>query len=223
MHPPALLVMTKPALPGRVKTRLAATLGPGAAARLHAAFFEDLVERLSSGPWELRTYWALEPGEALPARGFRQRGADLGARLFHAFSEQAGRPFAAAIGSDHPELDGGTVRAAFAALEAGADVALGPARDGGYYLVALRPDEVRRELFEGIDWSTDRVFAQTLANCARLGLAVARLEVGEDVDTPADLERLAARLAARPGSCRRTEELLAELGFPRRPEVACAS
>ncbi len=158
-----------------------------------------------------------------PAPGLRQRGADLGERLFHSLADQAGRPFAAAVGSDHPELEPSAVAAAFAALEAGADVALGPARDGGFYLIALRPDEVRRELFEEIEWSTGRVLEQTLARCERLGFKVARLEVGEDVDTPADLERLAVRLTARPGRCPRTEALLAELGLPRKPEVACAS
>lgn len=223
MPPPALLVMTKPALPGRVKTRLAAALGPEAAAGLHAAFLDDLVERLRTGAWELRVCWALEPGEEPPAPGLRQRGADLGERLYHALADQAGRPFAAAVGSDHPELEPGAVAAAFAALEAGADVALGPARDGGYYLIALRPDGVPRGLFEGIEWSTGRVLDQTLARCRRLGLEVARLEIGEDVDTLADLERLAARLAVRPGRCPRTEALLAELDLPPRPEVACAS
>lgn len=223
MPPSALLVMTKPAIPGRVKTRLAAQLGAKDAARLHAAFLDDLTERLSTGPWRLLTYFALEPGEPTPAGGLRQRGADLGARLHSAFAEQSRWPLAAMVGSDHPELAASSVAAAFAALEAGADVVLGPARDGGYYLIALRPAQLRRGLFEGVAWSTERVLEQTLARCAELELEVAQLAPGEDVDTPADLDRLAGRLAARPGSCPRTEALLIELGRLPEPEAACAS
>lgn len=223
----ALLLMTKPALPGRVKTRLAAALGAETAARLHAAFLADLAARLRApAAWDLVPCWALEPGETVPAEppaGRRQRGADLGERLLDAFARLPGHELAAAIGSDQPELGAGTVEAAFAALERGADVVLGPARDGGYYLIALRPARLRRELFEAIPWSTERVLSVTRARCRALGLEVAELEPAEDVDTPDDLERLALRLAGRRGLCPRTEALLVELGRLPRREVACAS
>src|SRR4029077_14050553 len=94
-----------------------------------------------------------------------------------------------------------------------ADVALGPAEDGGYYLIAVRPGALSRRLFEGIAWSTERVLAQTLERCRELGLRVAMLPMAADVDTPDDLRRLAARLGEEPEggcpACPRTRELLA--------------
>ena len=91
---------------------------------------------------------------------------------------------------------------------------LGPAEDGGYYLIALRPEAVRPRLFEGIAWSTDQVLAATLDRCRELGLRVELLPEASDVDTPEDLRRLAARMAEEGDlACPRTHALLASLGF----------
>jgi hypothetical protein len=208
-----LLLFTKPARAGRVKTRLIGDLSAGEAAELHAAFLADLVERLGKGDFTLRLAWALEPGDELPAGpvpGVRQSGAGLGDRLFRALSEAAREaPFVAALGSDHPTLPLALAHRAFAALEAGADVVLGPAEDGGYYLIALRAAAVRRRLFDGIAWSTPGVLATTLERCRELGLAVELLPAAADVDTPEDLRRLAASLAAGDLDCPHTRGLLA--------------
>lgn len=235
-----LLLFTKPARPGRVKTRL--TRGPGAltpvqAARLHAAFLGDLAARLlpatGRGEMRLRVAWALDDDEPLPdlyatvapvgrlspppgaaVDAIRQQGADLGARLFHALAgaseDHAGG--VAAVGSDHPTLPLGRVRSAFNLLADGSDVVLGPADDGGYYLIALRRAALRRRLFEAVPWSTGGVLAATEARCRELGLRLARLPTGHDVDEPADLERLAAQLAAPGGEP-------PPLGRPRRASV----
>lgn len=218
-----LLLFTKPARPGRVKTRLVGELTPEQAARLHQAFLEDLLERLClgsrRGAFELQIAWALDPGEAVPegpapgVSGVRQEGEGLGERLFRALSaaaEEAGA--VAALGSDHPTLPLEIVHRAFEAVEAGADVAVGPAEDGGYYLIALGAGAVSPRLFEGIAWSTGGVLAATLDRCRELGLEVERLPEAADVDTPDDLRRLAQRLAADPGACPRTRALLAEWG-----------
>jgi rSAM/selenodomain-associated transferase 1 len=226
-----LLLFTKPAREGRVKTRLIGDLTAGQAAELHAAFLDDLLARLTGGSFELDLAWAIEPGEALPGdfwpgagsvRHVRQVGAGLGERLFSALAA-ASRDVAvvAALGSDHPTVEAALIERAFAAVEAGADVALGPAEDGGYYLIALAAGAVRRRLFEDVPWSTGSVLAATLARCAELGLAVELLPVAADVDTPADLARLAASLApAGPAAagCPRTRALLA--GWQRLPAVA---
>ncbi len=204
------MVFTKPARPGRVKTRLIGELDAEQAAALHAAFLSDLLERLAGGGFDLRIAWALEPGEeAPPAPGFRQEGGDLGERLFHGLARAArdhGR--VAAVGSDHPDLPLATVERAFAELET-AEIVLGPAEDGGYYLVGARAEALRPELFEGIAWSTGGVFEATVERCQRLGLRLARLPVAADVDTPADLERLAAALERGEADCPRTRALLA--------------
>ncbi len=214
-----LLVFSKPAIPGRVKTRLLPALSARRAAELHGAFLADLCARLAAVPGLVtRLAWAVNDGEPLPPSSLpavRQRGADLGERLFAALAEAAAEhELVAAVGSDHPELAVSCVEEAFAALAAGADVALGPAIDGGYYLVALRRRALSPRLFAGVPWSTDRVLAVTLARCGELGLDVSLLPPAADVDTPEDLARLARALRdpATP-PCPRTAALLAEWGM----------
>ncbi|HSS52484.1 MAG TPA: TIGR04282 family arsenosugar biosynthesis glycosyltransferase [Thermoanaerobaculia bacterium] len=215
-----LLLFTKPARAGKVKTRLIGDLTPADAARLHAAFLDDLLARLRGGDFELRIAWALDPEEEIPAGpvpGVRQRGSDLGERLFRALSAAAasgdGTGAVAAVGSDHPTIPLDLVHRAFASVEAGTDVVLGPAEDGGYYLIALRAGAVSPRLFADIAWSTEQVLPATLARCRELGLTVELLPTASDVDTPADLRRLAARMAGSDLGCPRTRELLGSLGF----------
>lgn len=210
-----LLLFTKPAREGRVKTRLIGDLTPAEAAALHTAFLEDLLDRLREGSFDLRLAWALDPGEPVPAGAFsgvpgvRQEGDDLGERLYKTLSAAAAEvPAVAALGSDHPTLPLEVVHDAFERLEAGADAVLGPAEDGGYYLIALRAAAVMPRLFEGIAWSTDRVFPETLARCQELGLRIELLPQAADVDTPDDLRRLATRLIAGDLGCPRTRGLL---------------
>ncbi len=210
-----LLLFTKPAREGGVKTSLIGDLTAAEAAALHAAFLEDLLDRLRAGSFDLRLAWALDPGEPVPAGpfsgvpGVRQEGENLGERLFRTLLAAAAEaPAVAALGSDHPTLPLEVVHDAFERLEAGADVVLGPAEDGGYYLIGLRAAAVVPRLFEEIAWSTDRVFADTLARCRELGLRVELLPQAADVDTPDDLRRLAARLVAGDLGCPRTRGLL---------------
>lgn len=214
-----LLLFTKPAREGTVKTRLIGDLTAAEAAALHAAFLADLLDRLREGEFELRLAWALEGDEAVPVGavpGVRQEGSDLGERLYRALSAAAGEAEAvAALGSDHPTLPLELVHRAFERVEAGADVVLGPAEDGGYYLIALRAGAMAPRLFAEIAWSTDQVFPATLARCAELGLAVELLPMAADIDTPADLRRLAARMAEDDLGCPRTRSLLDSMGFLR--------
>jgi rSAM/selenodomain-associated transferase 1 len=219
----AVLLFTKPAVAGRVKTRLIGALTAGQASELHAAFLGDLVERLSGGRFALIPVWALaahEPIPEVPPRGRRQEGGDLGQRLRHSFTElffarggEARAAFALAIGSDLPELEPRRIERAFELLASGADVVCGPARDGGYYLIGLRAGALRVPLFEGIAWSTDAVLTQTLARCRAAGLEVTLLPEEEDIDAAAALERFAGRLAAGEcAACPRTSALLALWG-----------
>jgi uncharacterized protein len=211
--PRRLLLFTKPAREGRVKTRLIGDLTAAEAAELHAAFLADLLDRLREGDFELRLAWALEPDEEVPegpVPGMRQEGSDLGERLYRALST-AESGAVAALGSDHPTLPLDLVHRAFETLEtpeAGADVVLGPAEDGGYYLIALRAGAVHPRLFEDVAWSTDRVLPATLERCRELGLAVELLPEASDVDTPEDLRRLAERMADSDLGCPRTRSLL---------------
>lgn len=197
-----------------MKTRLIGALDARQAAALHDAFVGDLTERLSGGRFELRVAWALEPGEeppdcALPA--LRQEGDGLGERLFRGLAAVAAEcRWVAAVGSDHPELPLARVEEAFARLEAGADVVLGPAEDGGYYLIAVAAEALRPALFEEIPWSTSAVLATTVERCRSEGLRFELLALGRDVDTPRDLERLGRELAGSAEHCPRTLALLAD-------------
>jgi rSAM/selenodomain-associated transferase 1 len=208
-----VMVFSKPALPGRVKTRLIGELSDVQAASLHAAFLDDLLERLARGRFDLRVAWAVDPAVPLPVspvRALRQSVGDLGHRLYRGLSEVA-RTFSAvaAIGSDHPEIPLSLVHRAFDKLGGGADIALGPADDGGYYLIALRRDALRPEIFQGIPWSSSAVLEVTLDRCRELELKIALLPTGSDVDTPADLDRLCKRLREDATlDCPRTRRLL---------------
>ena len=88
------------------------------------------------------------------------------------------------IGTDAPGVDAALVRSAFAALES-ADCVIGPAEDGGYYLIGLRQNHPT--LFQDIEWSTPRVFEQTLAHASSAGLSIETLETLVDVDVLEDL------------------------------------
>ncbi len=211
-----LVLFTKPAVPGRVKTRLIGELTAEQAAELHAAFVEDALASLAGPGHELRVAWALAEGEQPPAcrvPGFRQAGRDLGERLYRGLHRAAaGHRRVAAVGSDHPDLPVALVEEAFGRLESGGRVVLGPAADGGYYLIALRGEDLQRELFEGVAWSTPAVLEQTVARCRLLGLEPSLLAEWSDVDRPDDLARLTAALANGGPSCPRTRRLLAAWG-----------
>jgi rSAM/selenodomain-associated transferase 1 len=110
----------------------------------------------------------------------------LGARMAHAFGEAfgAGAGRVAVIGTDCPGLSAALLRQAFALL-ASHDLVVGPATDGGYYLLGM--NELQSDLFENKQWSTASVLPDTLADAARLGLRVAQLPALADVDSAADL------------------------------------
>jgi len=163
---------------------------------------EDVVREASGGAYEMIVAWALSPNESIPddwpatgLRSWRQAGADLGERLFLAL-RRAGRSYdsLAAIGTDDPGLSRRRIEEAFDELDAGADVVLGPARDGGYYLIAMRNGVVKRPLFSGIQWGTEHVLEQTVERCRAGRLTVHMLPSEADVDTIEDVRRLAAAL-----------------------------
>jgi hypothetical protein len=133
------------------------------------------------------------PGSLL----FAVEGADVGRCLRVAIARllRAGFSPVVAVNSDGPTLPARYIEQAVERLS-GSDVVLGPAEDGGYYLVGVRQEQPG--LFANIEWSSPRVRAQTLERAAALGLNVAELPAWYDIDTPAEFERLRAELAARP-------------------------
>ncbi len=199
-----LLVFAKAPEPGRVKTRLARTIGEEKAAALYRRVGRQVVDQLRGGPY--RTVVCYAPADAddsvrawLGPHGvvFRPQGpGDLGARMAEAFDDafdDADR--VCIVGTDAPEVDRAVVREAFRALER-ADLVLGPARDGGYYLMALRRPVP--ELFRDVPWSTGDVLDATLERARCLGLDVTLLDERSDIDTADDLDPgTLARLRSR--------------------------
>jgi len=118
-----------------------------------------------------------------------QRDGDLGQRMSAALQESLGRGsgHAVLIGTDCVDVDRSLILKAFQNLEK-ADLVLGPAKDGGYYLIGCK--QVYPEIFTGIDWSTERVFSQTLEIAEKLKLRVAYLPELEDIDTEKQLWKI---------------------------------
>ena len=193
-----LVIFAKPAQPGRVKTRLIGAVSPAQAAALHTAFLADLIEEMLPGEFDLRLAWALESGDERPTSevpSMLQRGTDLGDRLHQGLRDLSARyPRVAVVGSDHPMLRVSLVQQAFDKLGEGTDVVLGPAEDGGYYLMAVQSHVLSAELFREIPWSTSAVLETTLRRCRALELRVEMLSTVPDVDTPEDLSRLVTEL-----------------------------
>lgn len=199
-----VVVFARAPVAGAAKTRLAPRLGADGAARLHAALVERTVRTALDaglGPVEL----CCAPDVAHPffahcAARYRialaaQEPGDLGARMHAALARVAPQAGGALlIGSDCPAMTAGYLRAAAAALTAGADAVLGPAEDGGYVLIGLR--RAAAEVFEAIAWGAPDVLAATRARLAALGWRWRELAALWDVDRPQDLDRLVERIDA---------------------------
>ena len=216
---PALLcVFARAPEPGRVKTRLG--LDGQAAAALHLALCDDTC-RLTRGLAARRqlavasdatdrSLVALAEREGMDVMA--QRGEDLGERLHAAIDEglRDGADRVVVIGSDAPHAPPALIAEALAALDK-VDCVLGPAEDGGYWLVGAR--RPLPTLFAGIAWGTDAVLAQSLERLAAAGASWRLVGGCWDVDTPADLARLARLLVDDPAGAPATYAALAELGI----------
>ena len=193
-----LLIFAKAPIPGRVKTRLAGSLGARGAAELYKKLLRRTLAIADAArlcPIELWCAPDARHGFFVACRrdyGMRlrrQSAGDLGRRMNHALN----RPLtdgshAVLIGGDCVSLGIAELRAAFAQLAAGRDAVIGPAADGGYVLIGL--GQRCPALFRSIAWSTPTVLAATRRRLQRAGADWAELPLGWDVDTPTDLRRL---------------------------------
>ncbi|MBI2821277.1 MAG: TIGR04282 family arsenosugar biosynthesis glycosyltransferase [Acidobacteria bacterium] len=212
---PAIALFARTPVPGRVKTRLQTVLTAEQALALHVACMEDLCEQLAplAGTFEIFLFQS-EPG-ALPERCRRyparlQAGAGLGERMERAAESllKAGHPAVIFLGTDLPHLDPARLAETLCALQR-CQVVIGPTRDGGYYLLALK--RLYRELFCDIEWGSSSVLAETLRRLQRVDVAFEMLPVDFDLDVPEDLKRF----LQAPGRIRapRTLELLLRFGI----------
>ncbi|OGX91133.1 TIGR04282 family arsenosugar biosynthesis glycosyltransferase [Hymenobacter coccineus] len=196
MPTPHLLVFAREPVLGRVKTRLAAGIGPAAALAVYRELLA-LTAAAVAGAQIPATLWLAEapavgdpaqPRPEWPGLPWRvQPAADsLGGRMAQAFGEAfaAGAGRVVIIGTDCPGLSAELLRQAFDQLLRH-EVVVGPAADGGYYLLGM--NKLKAELLANKAWSTASVLPDTLADAARLGLRVAQLPTLSDVDSAADL------------------------------------
>jgi len=212
----AIAVMAKAPVPGRVKTRLAPPLMPDMAAALSAAFLRDITENIVLAAREIpiRGYVAYAPaGSAALFDGMLAEGTGFvladgagvaapevegfGRCLLHAAQSlfAQGHDAVCLLNSDSPNLPTALLGQAAAALaEDGDRVVLGPAEDGGYYVLGIKAPH--RRLFEDITWSTGEVARQTRARARALGLAVVELDPWYDIDDGAALRRLCRDLTS---------------------------
>lgn len=198
------LVFAKAPDPGRVKTRLVPPLTEGAAAVLAARLARRmLATACAAGVGEVRLCCAPDVRHPFFDLCRRQLGValvpqakgDLGARMSQAFRDALGHHEAALlVGTDVPDASEADFRIAAGALAADADAVLGPATDGGYWLLGLRRHDPA--LFAAMPWGTQRVAAFTRERMAALGWRVVELAPRDDLDRPEDL----ARLRQRPGA-----------------------
>jgi rSAM/selenodomain-associated transferase 1 len=215
----AIAVMAKAPRPGQAKTRLCPPLRPEQAAQLSAAFLRDITENIALAARAVPIHGAVAYAPAGQERAFDGHLADgtmlvladgslsvppdvqgFGRSLFHAVQRLFACGYGAVclVNSDSPTLPTSLlIEAASALLASGERVVLGPADDGGYYLIGMNKPHAR--LFANIAWSTDSVAATTHARAAALGLDVVTLSTWFDVDDMGSLARLLVETQRHPG------------------------
>lgn len=200
-------MFVKRPMAGSVKTRMAAAIGDDAAARLYRAFVIDLADRFRG--LAARRIFAITPNDEATRSEFEQLSAgdyeiwsqppgSLGDRLL-VFFEAFDHGSTIVIGSDSPTLPMSLVTEAAVRLDR-ANVVLGPAADGGVYLIGIRSAAgsssmfAQKKLFDNVEWSTSRVCEQLCRQAELIGASLELLPPWFDVDELEDLERLAVEI-----------------------------
>ena len=190
-----IIIFTRYPTPGASKTRLIPALGADGAADLQRKMTEYILKELQKlqGTVDIEIcYTGASNTEMLSWLGnnykySEQRAGDLGDRMLQAFSDSFNNGYKSivVIGADCPSITNKVLHNAFIALESN-DVVLGPATDGGYYLIGLHA--ANSEIFKGIKWSTDTVLSDTKNNIYQQNLKLHLLEELSDIDEPDDLQ-----------------------------------
>jgi len=197
-----LIIFTRYPEPGKTKTRMIPELGAEGAADLQRRMTDHLVSKVKTLIEQryLSVEIRFQGGSARLMRqwqgsGFsyhRQGRGDIGRRMLRALADgfQDGHTSIVIIGADIPDISPAIIQHAFDGLQK-TNLVLGPAADGGYYLIGIQKADGHQaypELFEAISWGTNRVLAQTIATADRLGIGYALLDTLADVDRPEDLK-----------------------------------
>ncbi|HTE23839.1 TIGR04282 family arsenosugar biosynthesis glycosyltransferase [Flavitalea sp.] len=187
----ALIIFTKNPIHGQVKTRLATTIGNDKALAVYKQLIHYTIEITDQLPVPKFIFYSdsIEPDDNWSNNIYSkklQSGAGLGEKMKNAFSDLFTQGYSRVliIGTDCPELSPAIITAAFDSLN-NHDIVIGPARDGGYYLLGMK--KLYPGLFDNISWSTDQVLQQTLLACAQSRLSNLLMEELSDIDTEKDL------------------------------------
>lgn len=193
----ALVIMVKTPRPGSVKTRLVPPLSYKEAAGLYRCFLKDIFNSvLKLKGVSIYAAYAPEGGQDLIRlipeciKAFPQEGRGLGRRICNVFKTLFANGYEkiTVIGSDSPDLPRNYMKDAFSRLDNRVKLVLGPAKDGGYYLIAM--NEFNAGLFTGIPWSTGDVLAETIKKARANSIRFKLLEPWHDIDTADDLHYL---------------------------------
>lgn len=202
MKEKALLIFAKNEVSGKVKTRLAAATGAEAALRVYHELLDYTAGITKKLPVDKFVFCPdyKAANDVWEDRFFQkeiQQGSDLGVRMLQAFrfAFDEGYRQAVLIGTDCPELTGAMVQKAFEALNH-ADLTIGPAKDGGYYLIGMK--QAQAAVFEKINWSTKSVLSETIASANANQLSCFLLETLQDVDEISDLLEFKTRISMYP-------------------------
>jgi rSAM/selenodomain-associated transferase 1 len=183
---------------GKVKLRLAAVIGDDSAVSVYKNIVVQMLSTLKKGTFPLYICFfpknAQKPIRNWLGREYRympQNGKDLGERMRNGFIDgfAMGYKRVVLIGSDIPDLPLGFIEEALISLRK-KDAVIGPAFDGGYYLIGFRDKTFSPQVFEGIAWGTKNVFDETMKKLKRFGRGVHTLPYQRDIDTVEDLKRL---------------------------------
>jgi len=215
-----IIVFVKAPLMGRVKTRLSQVLGEETVLDLYKCFVADVIATLNSGRHGIRIFYHPPEekqkiqewlGFELPL--FPQQGKDLGERMANAFKQSFSNDFKPVllVGTDCPDLPGSIIDEAFEALSANAAV-IGPAFDGGYYLVGFNPDHFFPAIFKNMPWGTEYIFERTMNVFASKRVQVYVLPKWRDIDRCEDLEYFKEKTAKRKSVAKNTVEYLSAHG-----------
>lgn len=199
----ALIVFVKAPAPGHVKTRLLSRYTPEQATDIYTAFVRDTLSKARhvEASDHVVCYAPSDAGESIAAlvgtnwKLRPQTKGDLGKRMAVALREcfDDGADRAILMGTDIPSLPQHHLSNAFDLLN-GHEIVIGPSTDGGYYLVGARSDHP--SIFEDIEWSTSRVFKQTVERVEAADLSLGLLPPWYDVDTPDEVDFLVAHSVA---------------------------
>jgi len=186
-----LAIMAKSPEKGKVKTRLAKTIGEDQALAVYKNLLAYTIREANCALWDTTMHWAGNVNNDVNIHDFKstvQKGEELGDRMSNAFTHEFknGAERVVMIGADCAEITMQHIERAFGMLKIH-DVVIGPATDGGYYLIAM--NEIHNELLTDVPWSTEHVLEATKELAEENHLSIGYLETLSDVDHASDLEK----------------------------------